>query len=429
MRLRTSRSRLVVVAVCGATIVVDGYDLIVYGTVVPTFLDGSAEWTLTKVEAGRVGSYALIGMLIGALAVGALTDVLGRRRIMLGCVAWFSAAMALAAVAPSPELFALARFVAGIGLGGVVPTAVALTIEYAHPRHRNLTNGVMFSGYSVGGIAAALTAIQVIPHSGWRAMFWIGAGAGVVLFPLAAVLLPESPTFLVRRSRLEEARALVDAFDLEMPAVTTGGGASRAGVLQLFQRAHARATVLFWLATAVGLLLVYGLNTWLAQIMREAGHDLGSALAFVVVLNLGAIAGTPLLGVVADRVGARRVTTGMFLAAGTAILLLSLRLPTPVIFTLVAIAGACTIGTTILVNSFTATYFPEHLAATALGVSLGVGRLGAIVGPIYGGWILGTGWGLDANFYAFAAPALLGALAMLALPLRAHARGSAFTTE
>jgi MFS transporter, AAHS family, benzoate transport protein len=393
-------SRFIAVAICCAAIIVDGYDLIVYGTVVPTLVDGSAEWTLSTAQAGRIGSYALIGMLIGALTIGTVTDIVGRRRIMLGCIAWFSVAMLLAAVAPNPEIFGLTRFVAGLGLGGVVPTAIALTIEYAHPKHRSTTNAFMFCGYSVGGIVAALSAIWVIPGLGWRAMFVVGGLLGLALLPVAWKLLPESASYLLARGRTEEARALATRYDvaLEDPKDAPGGEKQRP------------------LAGLVGLLLVYGLNTWLAQIMSEAGYELGSALAFLLVLNLGAIVGTPALGAVADRVGSKATTSAMFLTAAVCIFLLSYSLPSFLLFVLVAIAGACTIGTTILVNAYTANYYPAHMRATGLGWALGIGRLGAIAGPIYGAFILDSGWGLDANFYAFALPALVGAVAMLLVP-------------
>lgn len=413
-------SRFMIVALCCMTIVLDGYDLIVYGTVVPTMLDGSAEWTLTTAEAGRIGSYALVGMLIGAIVIGTVTDLVGRRRIMLGCIAWFSTAMAFAAMAPTPELLGLARFVAGLGLGGVVPTAIALTIEYADPRRRNAANGIMFSGYSIGGIIAALTAIWVIPELGWRAMFWVGAGVGwLLLLPITAVLLPESAAYLLARGRRAEAEALASRFGvtLEEPTVDSprkSGGLST--LTALFDRRYLRGTLMFWLGTGVGLLLVYGLNTWLAQIMREAGYPLGSALGFLIALNVGAIVGTPLLGALADRLGSKPVTTGMFLVAAVCIFLLSLQLPNALLFLLVGVAGACTIGTTILVNAYTATFYPAQMRATGLGWALGIGRLGAILGPIYGGFILSSGWGLDANFYAFAVPALIGAMAMLLVP-------------
>ena len=98
------------------------------------------------------------------------------------------------------------------------------------------------------------------------------------------------------------------------------------------------------------------------------------------------------------------------------IFLLSYNLPSSMLYLLVAVAGACTIGTTILVNAYTATFYPAHMRATGLGWALGIGRLGAIAGPIYGAFILGSGWGLDANFYAFAVPAVVGAVAMLLVP-------------
>jgi AAHS family benzoate transporter-like MFS transporter len=318
------------------------------------------------------------------------------------------------------ELFGAARFLAGLGLGGVVPTAIALTIEYAHPRHRSTTNAVMFSGYSIGGIAAALVAILVIPDLGWRTMFWIGAVLGALLLPVAWRLLPESASYLLARGRDDEARALAARFGLELeePAAPAGRPGGTAALRRLFAPSLVLGTLLFWLGTGVGLLLVYGLNTWLAQIMRQAGYPLGSALAFLLVLNLGAIIGTPLLGAVADRVGSKPVTVGMFLAAAACIFLLSVPLPAPVLFVLVGIAGACTIGTTILVNAYTAAFYPVDMRATGLGWALGVGRLGAILGPLYGGFVLASGWGIEANFYAFAVPAVAGALAMLFVPAR-----------
>ncbi|MFE0377138.1 MFS transporter [Streptomyces inhibens] len=415
-----SHARFLAVALCSATIVVDGYDLIVYGTVLPTLLGGGAEWTLSAAEAGRIGSYTLIGMLIGALLIGTVTDIFGRRRIMMACTLWFSAAMFLAAAAPNPDLFGLARLVAGVGLGGVVPTAIALTVEYAHPQRQNATNALMFSGYPTGGIVAALSAIWIIPEFGWRAMFTAGGALGLVLLPLMWFKLPESASYLLSRGRRAEAEALAARFDLTLEEPVHGTGAAKpsalSGLRTLFSGRYVVATLLFWVATGFGLLLVYGLNTWLAQIMRKAGYGLGSSLAFLIALNLGAIIGTPLLGRLADRVGAKKVSAGMFLTAAACIWALSYNLPPAVLYALVAVAGACTIGTTIIVNSYTATFYPAQMRATALGWSLGIGRLGAILGPLYGAFVINSGWGLSANFYAFAIPAALGMLVMLAIP-------------
>lgn len=419
------RASLWVVAICFATIVFDGYDLIVYGAVVPSLLE-YGPWGLTPPEAGAIGSYALVGMLIGALVVGTVTDIFGRRKIMLFCISWFSVAMGLCALAPTPELFGLFRFVAGLGLGGVIPTAIALTVEYSPPGRRNLNNALMFSGYSVGGILSALLAIALVPAFGWRVMFWIGLAPLVLIVPLAYRFLPESVGFLLAKGRREEALEYARRFDLPIDLATdvaqeaageTPTSSGGLGVLsRLFSRGYVAATLLFWAASFIGLLLVYGLNTWLPQLMREAGYPLGSALTFLLVLNLGAIFGAISASFFADRFGSKPVTGLAFLAAAVSIYFLSFQLPSLALYALVAVAGFGTIGTQILVNAYVATYYPAGNRATALGWSLGVGRLGAILGPAFGGIVLASGLGFEWNFYAFAIPALAGALVVLFVP-------------
>jgi MFS transporter, AAHS family, benzoate transport protein len=418
-----SRTTLGVVAICFASIVFDGYDLIVYGAVVPALLE-YREWDLTAVEAGAIGSYALIGMLFGAMMVGTITDIVGRRKIMLFCISWFSLFMGLCAMAPSPELLGLFRFIAGLGLGGVVPTAIALTIEYAPPHRRSFTNALMFSGYSVGGILAALLAIPLLPAFGWRVMFAIGLAPLVLIVPLAYKFMPESVSFLVASGRREEAEGLArrHGITIDPEASSTSSDAAstwRDKLGALFSRRYAVATGLFWISCFIGLLLVYGLNTWLSQIMREAGYPLGSALSFLLVLNLGAILGTPFAGAAADRLGSKPVTAVGFLVAALSIALLSAQPPLWAIYVLVALAGVGSVGTTIIVNAYTARYYPADRRATALGWSLAFGRLGAILGPLYGGYVIAataSQLGFEWNFYAFAVPALLGTLVVLLVP-------------
>jgi MFS transporter, AAHS family, benzoate transport protein len=439
-----SLTTLGVVAICFVTIVFDGYDLIVYGAVVPALLE-YREWDLTTVEAGFIGSLALIGMLFGALIVGTITDIVGRRKIMLFCITWFSLAMGLCAIAPSPELLGLFRFIAGLGLGGVVPTAIALTIEYAPSHRRSFTNALMFSGYSVGGILAAFLAIPLLPAFGWRLMFAIGLAPLVLVVPLAYKFMPESISFLVANGRREEAETLARRYEIPLDQEAASPSSDEASTWKnklgaLFSRNYAVATALFWIATFIGLLLVYGLNTWLSKIMLDAGYPLGSALSFLLVLNLGAILGTPFAGAAADRFGSKPVIAVTFLTATACVALLSIELPLLIIYALVALAGLGSIGTTILVNAYTAKYYPADRRATALGWALGFGRLGAILGPLYGGYVIASvasQLGFEWNFYAFALPALLGVLVILLVPRSpvlehepsaAEARGRATTS-
>ncbi|GAA5156056.1 aromatic acid/H+ symport family MFS transporter [Pseudonocardia eucalypti] len=388
-----ARTGPTVVAICFLTIVCDGYDLIVYGSVVPSLL-AEPDWHLGPAGAGAIGSYALAGMLIGALAAGAVTDLVGRRVIMLAGIAWFSVAMALCALAPTPELLGLFRFVAGLGLGGVLPSAIALTVEYAPPGRRQLYNALMFAGYSVGGVLAAALALALVAEHGWRVMFWIGASPLVLVLPLAVAFLPESASYLAAKDRPAE----------------------RVGLRGLFSGAQLGPTLLFGAASFCGLLLVYGLNTWLPQIMRAAGYPLGSALQFLLVLNVGAIVGAVGASALADRFGPKPVTAAAFLAAAGCLLLLTQRPATALLMGAVAVAGLGSVGTQILLNGYIAAHYPATARASALGWALGVGRAGAIVGPLLGGWVLAAQLGFAWNFYGFAVPALAGALLVAFCP-------------
>lgn len=418
------RSAAFVVLICFVTIVFDGYDLVVYGATVPSIL-AEQEWDVTPAEAGAIGSYALIGMLIGTLVVGTITDILGRRKIMLISISWFSIAMGLTALAPNPEIFGLLRFIAGLGLGGVVPTAIALTVEYSPRERRQLNNALMYSGYSFGGILAALAGIALLPETDFRVMYAIATLPLVTVLPIAWRYLPESIAFLTAKGRHDEARALADQYGVAFddvtitPSSTSGNTTDRlAGIRILFSRRYLAATMLFALASFCGLLLVYGLNTWLPQIMSEAGYSLGGSLTFLLVLNAGAIIGAIAASRVADRIGSKPVTTAAFLAAAVSVLLLSVNLPTALLLAFIAIGGLGSVGTQILVNGYVATHYPDASRATALGWSLGIGRTGAILGPVLGGLVIASSLGFQWNFYLFAAFAVAGAILIVTVPRR-----------
>jgi AAHS family benzoate transporter-like MFS transporter len=409
-----------VVAICFATIVLDGYDLVIYSATLPVILR-YPEWGVDAAEAGAIGSYALVGMMIGALAVGALTDRLGRRRVMLATTVWFSVATALCALAPNAEVFGVLRLLCGIGLGGMLPTAIALTSEYA-PRHRRqLYNSIVHIGYSTGGVLAALVAIPLLPVLGFRAMYLIGALPLVVLFPIAYRWLPESPAFLVARGRGDEARELARRHGLDPDDVvgreraTETSAGLRATLGELFGRTYLRRSVVFALVGFCGLLLTYGVGTWLPEIMRKAGYPLGSALSFLLVLNLGNIIGSLVVARVADRLGSRRVIPFAFLTGGICLVVMASQPPAAVLYLLVALVGFGAMGAQILVNGFVAASYPARIRATGLGWTVSFSRLGGIAGPYAAGLIVASSLGFGWNFWFFAIFSLAAALLLFAV--------------
>lgn len=414
-----------VLLLCFITIVFDGYDLVIYGSTVPSILKYQ-EWGLTTAQAGVIGSLALVGMLLGTMSVGMLTDRLGRRRIMLASITMFSICMLLTAFAPSAEIFGALRFLTGLGLGGVVPTCIALTVEYARKERRQIANALMFSGYSVGGVGASLLAINLLQHVEFRWLYAIGALPLVTLLPVAWKLLPESVAYLARTGRTADAEATAARFGLIYSDIVstedTGAtpAAGKSSLRTIFTRKFLLSTILFALANFCGLLLVYGLNTWLPQIMRQAGFNLGDSLTFLLVLNAGAIVGSISASMVADRIGIKKVVTASFLLAFVAILMLTLQLPLAMLLVIVAFAGLGSVGTQILVGGYCATHYPQSLSATALSWSLGVGRIGAICGPVIGGAVASLAFGWQMNFYMFAIFAVVGSVVVFTVPRKLH---------
>ncbi|MEQ3553937.1 aromatic acid/H+ symport family MFS transporter [Pseudonocardia nematodicida] len=416
-RSRFGRLHLKVVLLCGLVILFDGYDLTIYGATVPAMI---AEFGFGPTTAGLIGSSALLGMMLGAMIFGSIAERLGRRRSIVVCVALYSLFTGIVAIATNPWELAAYRFVAGIGLGGVMPNAVALVAEYAPARLRNTLVSLMFSGYMFGGIAAALIGVGLIPAFGWRSLYLVGA-LPLLLVPILAVMLPEAPRTLLRRGRVDELRATLRRIDPAVPAVgdIVAAVPDRASspVSGLFQDGRARTTLLLWTAFFMVLLMIYGLLTWLPQLMIRAGYPLSSSLSFLMTLFVSAIAITWCGGYLADRFGARRVLIVSYLVAALFVALLGALSESSILWVYLAVAlgGGTTFAAQIFANALAAQSYPPHARSTGIGWALGVGRVGAIVGPLLGGVLLTADVPLEVNFVAFAVPGVIAAIAVALL--------------
>ncbi len=424
---RFSRFHWMVMALCALLLIFDGYDLFIFGVVLPSIMQ---EWNLTPLEAGALGSYALFGMMFGALGFGTLADRIGRKKGIAICFVLFSTATILNGFATSPTEFGIFRFIAGLGCGGLMPNAVALMNEYAPKRLRSTLVAVMFSGYSLGGMLAAGVGIYMLPRFGWESMFF-AAAVPLLLLPLILWKLPESVGFLVRQGRDEHARAVlakvepglrIDAADQLQMSDAKGQGV---GVFELFRDGRALRTLCLWLAFFCCLLMVYALSSWLPKLMASAGYSLGSSLSFLLALNFGGMAGAILGGWLGDRFNLGKVMVAFFVAAAASISLLGFNSPTPLLYGLIFIAGATTIGTQILLYAGAAQFYGLSIRSTGLGWASGIGRNGAIVGPLLGGALMAINLPLQLNFIAFAVPGAIAALAMALFTLSGQRRQAA----
>lgn len=412
---RFSRFHGSVVALCALLLIFDGYDLLIFGVVLPAIM---LEWGLTPLQAGALGSYALFGMMFGALVFGTLADKIGRRKGIAICFMLFSTATLVNGFASNPTEFGICRFIAGLGCGGLMPNAVALMSEYAPKRLRSTLVAIMFSGYSLGGVLAAGVGIYMLPQFGWQSMFF-AAVVPLLLLPVILWRLPESVGFLVRQGHTGKARRILQEIeptlaagehDTLFMADTKGKGAA---VLELFRDGRAMRTLCLWVAFFCCLLMVYALSSWLPKMMASAGYSLGSSLSFLLVLNAGGMVGAVFGGWLGDRLSLSKVMVVFFIVAAVTVTLLGFKSAPLLLYLLIFVAGGTTVGTQILLYAVTAQSYSQSIRSTGLGWASGIGRNGAILGPLLGGALMGMNLPLQLNFMAFAVPGAVAALAML----------------
>lgn len=413
-----NRFHFTLIAWCFVVILFDGYDLVVYGTVVSHLME---DWGIDSVRAGLVSSYGLFGMMFGAIFLGILADSLGRKNVTAIALIIFSLFTFLCGFAKDPTTFSIFRFIAGAGLGGIMPNVIALLTDYSPKKIRSMVVSIVLCGYSVGGMLAPILGIVMMPRLGWESIFYF-AGLPLLLLPIIYKQLPESAVYLVKKNRKEEMFKILKKVDptfiysnndeiLHIPTQE-----SKVPVVDLFKDKRALSTIMFWVAFFTCLLMVYGLNTWLPKLMIEAGYGLNSSLGFLVTLQGGAIVGTIIIARLCDKFGSKKMLVPMYASGAIALILLGLGGNTFYIYILVAIAGAATIGAQNIVQAYVSQYYPPFIRSTALGMASGIGRMGGMMGPVLGGILLNAALPIEFNFLAFAIPGVIATIALSLIP-------------
>lgn len=410
-----NRFHFLVVALCGLAMVFDGYELGIYGAAVPSIIQ---ELGISPVQAGAIGSYSLMGMVIGAPLFGTLSDRTGRKPMIIVCVTLYAVFTGVIFFVGGPTELGIYRFLAGLGLGGVMPNLIALANEYSPKHLRSTMVSVMFSGWFAGVALAALISIWFIPAFGWRSVFLVGGLVPLLLIiPLLIKYLPDSLSFYLMKGKTDEVAATVRKIDPTLTFDRTPrfevNEAPREGLplVNLFRGGYAFATVMFWTATFMGLLVIYGLQTWLPQLMINAGYALTSSLSFLLTLCVAGLVITWSGSYLSDRLGRKAVLILAFVTGGVFIALLGFagNTATLFIYAAVALGGGAAFSAQVFVNAYVAQYYPTNARSTGVGWSLGVGRIGAIVGPLLGGFLLAANVPLYGQFLVFATIALIAA--------------------
>ncbi|MFE0805323.1 MFS transporter [Streptomyces sp. NPDC058812] len=383
------------VILCWITVLLEGYDLVVLGAIIPTLLK-THHLGMTAGDATTIATLSLVGVAIGAVCVGPLADRLGRRRLLIGSVVLFSLFTIVVPLANSVAMFAALRLIAGLGLGACMPVSLTMMAEHMPASRRARASTLTMTGYHTGAVITSLLALQVTDN--WEILFYLLGVVGLVVAAVQWFKLPESEAF-VRAKRAER-----DA-DRRVPFT------------ELLKPAYLRAGIGIWVASFMGLLLVYGLNTWLPKLMNDAGYPVPTAVTQLLVLNIGGVVGLVVGGFVADRRGIKGTTMVWFAVSVVMLACLSVKMESDLLLNVIVFfTGVFVFSAMVLVYAYVTSFYPASVRSTALGSASGIGRIGSIVGPSITGALVASGIGHPWGFYFFAAVAVCGFLAVLTLP-------------
>jgi AAHS family 4-hydroxybenzoate transporter-like MFS transporter len=382
----TNRLRVRVAWLCGLVLFLEGYDIAAVGYAIPSLADA---WHVRPSMFTAALTAGNVGLLLGSLGAGLLGDRLGRKLVLIGCVAMFGVFSVLTASVASPSQLVALRLLTGLGLGGGIPLAIALASDFA-PR---MTQGrfviLISTGVPIGIAVGGLLASRLVGFFGWPVIFRVGGVLPLAIVPLLAWRLPASGVLPAEARR----RNLVAA---------------------LFHDGMAPTTLLLWPINLLNLLGIYFILLWMPAILHSAGMSPSRAIFTSTMYSMGVIAGPLLVAPFVDRVGIERVLT-CGLAFG-ALCVISIGLLDPPLWLLSVLIGGAGIGggSQSGINSLSGIAYPPIMRSTGAGWALGVGRVGSIAGPLLGGALLVLGFRTREIFVAAAIPAF-GATILMAI--------------
>lgn len=410
------RLRVLVIGLCFMLSMLDGADLLVMSFVAPKMAE---QWAISPEKLGVIFSASLAGMAIGCLFVAPLADKYGRRRMILGALALVAAAMIISGFVTNVPQLMLARLFVGIGVGTIGVSMTAMAAEYGPPKSANFAVGFVQAGWPLASVITAFVAVAVIPVSGWQILL-VGIGLmSAALWVICLFLLPESMVFLEKRqppgalNKLNGLRVRLGVAPLEsLPEISHDG--AKISVAALFKDGRIRSSILLWSAVALGYFVLYFVISWIPKLSAQAGLPVADAIYAGAAYNAGSFIGTTAIGWLTVYFRINRVIATFFAAATVAMLVFGgVSLPLTLTLIVAGLVGVTVNGGFNGFWGFAATLYPAEMRGTGVGWALGVGRVGAVLGPIVGGFLVGANLPISAIFGIFAVPLVIAAILCL----------------
>jgi AAHS family 4-hydroxybenzoate transporter-like MFS transporter len=401
------------VLLCFLVVLLDGLDTLATGFVAPSL---AREFGVAHAALGPFLSMALIGMTVGALIAGPLADRVGRKPVLIGSVLMFGVCTMACAAGDSIFMLTVLRLLTGLGLGGAMPCAGTLLSEYMPASRRSFFTNLMYCGFPLGASLGGFLAAVIIPHWGWRGVFFVGGLAPLAL-AVGLLAMPESVRFMKARnwpamkiSRVAS-RFPAGIVEVEADVVASPAEKQRVGSLRMIvSRRFLPGTMLLWLAYFAGLLVFYLQTSWLPTLLQGAAFDARQSAFVVALLPFGGVLGTLACGWTLDRLSPYRVVAWTFVVGAISLFAASHSLASVAPLSAVMFAsGIFLVGAQSSMLSLAMGFYPTNCRATGSAWMLGVGRAGGIVGAMAGGYLLRGGLDVRAMMSLLASIALVAA--------------------
>jgi len=422
---QVSGQQLLVVGLCMFFNMLDGFDITAMAVVADSV---STELVLTPEKVGWIFSFALAGMMVGAMFLAPVSDVVGRRRMIIFSVTLVGVSILLTAQATSLLEFIILRFISGIGAGAMLASQATLAAEFSPEKYRALSVALVTSGYPLGAMFTSVVAAYVMPDFGWRGMFWAGGSATLLMGVVAWLLIPESLKYLIERrpdNALEKINGVLTKLKKptinEIPRAKGQKPTAKRGLLStlLALREHRKVTVTLWSTFFLCFATLYFLMSWIPKLVVDSGYDESVGRYAFFLFNLGGVIGIYLLGGLSTRFKLSNLVFGMLFASAIAMVVFAMApKQQDLLLVLIFVIGVLQQGGFTGLYSAAAKAYPTEIRSTGIGWSIGLGRSGAVAGPAMAGYLIFFGFDMAANFIIFAVPMAIGGLIAYRLHIR-----------
>jgi benzoate transport len=424
---RVSPKQFLVIALCVLFNMVDGFDITAMAIVasgVATDLDLSPD------RLGLTFSFALAGMMAGAMLLAPLSDIIGRRKLIIASLLLIGVSIMLTANASTLTEFVALRFISGLGGGALLASQATLAAEYSPEKYRALAVTVVTAGYPAGAMMTSVIGGMVMPEYGWRGMFWFGGVATLAMAAIALLLIPESLKYLFDRrpgNALERSNRILLSLGKPtieaLPDVETPNADEKRNVLgnmkMLLSDEHWKATLILWATFFMCFGTLYFLMSWIPRLMEQSGFSAEAGRTAFFLFNFSAIIGVFSLGFLATRWKlSKLVSSFLFLSAVAMVAFAAAPRNLDLLLAITFVMGFLQQGGFTGLYAVAAKLYPTSIRSTGIGWAIGLGRFGAVVGPALAGYLIAAGLDMSMNYYLFAIPMAMGGI----LAWRTHVR-------